>query len=185
MAKYKRKTEIVSSTILKLYSAGLSDEETKLIIESIYDANVSKSYISSVTDAVMEDVRRFGEMPVPPKVFCLYLDSTYVQLRQGAVQKEAINIAMVADADGQKAILGYSITPAESSEACEELLQSFKSRSLQEVRHLKYTNNPIESFNKQIKRELRKQIWFVTEEALEKRIVTMFLHFNKGWTPEK
>lgn len=49
-----------------------------------------------------------------------------------------------------------------------------------EVRHLIYTNNPIEAFNKQIKRELKKQIQFVTEEALEKRIVTLFLHFNNG-----
>ena len=36
----------------------------------------------------------------------------------------------------------------------------------EEVRHLIYTNNPIESLNKQIKRELKKQIRFVTEEAL-------------------
>lgn len=41
---------------------------------------------------------------------------------------------------------------------------------------LVYANNGIESFNKQIKRLAKKQIQFVTEEALEKRIVSMFLH---------
>lgn len=75
---YKRKTEVISSTILKLYSAGLTDDEMRLIIESLYDASVSRSYVSSVTDAVMDDVRRFNEMPMPAKAFCLYLDSTYV-----------------------------------------------------------------------------------------------------------
>ena len=48
------------------------------------------------------------------------------------------------------------------------------------LRRLIYTNNRIESFNKQIKRLLKKQIQFVTEEALEKRIVSMFLHYNEG-----
>ena len=49
-----------------------------------------------------------------------------------------------------------------------------------ELRGLVYTNNRIESFNKQIKRMLKKQIQFVTEEALEKRLVSMFLHYNEG-----
>ncbi len=59
----------------------------------------------------------------------------------------------------------------------------------EDVRHLIYTNNPIESLDKQIKRGLKKQTQFVAEEALEKRLVTMFLHFNdclkakkvRGW----
>lgn len=46
------------------------------------------------------------------------------------------------------------------------------------LRRLVCTNNRIESFNKQIKRLVKKQIQFVTEEALEKRIVSMFLHCN-------
>ena len=46
------------------------------------------------------------------------------------------------------------------------------------LRKLIYTNNRIESFDKQIKRMAKKQIQFVTEEALEKRIVSMFLHYN-------
>ena len=43
---------------------------------------------------------------------------------------------------------------------------------------LVYANNGIESFNKQTKRLAKKQIQFVTEEALEKRIVSMFVHCN-------
>ena len=42
------------------------------------------------------------------------------------------------------------------------------------------TNSRIESFNEQIKRLLKRQIQFATEEALEKRIVSMFPHYNEG-----
>ncbi|MCI5940944.1 transposase [bacterium] len=46
------------------------------------------------------------------------------------------------------------------------------------LRKLAYMNNGIECFNKQIKRMAKKQMQFVTEEALEKRIVSMFLRCN-------
>ena len=48
------------------------------------------------------------------------------------------------------------------------------------LRRLVYTSNRVESFNKQLKRMLKKRIQFVTEEALEKRIVSMFLHYNEA-----
>ena len=46
------------------------------------------------------------------------------------------------------------------------------------LRKLAYMNNRIEYFNKQIKRMAKKQMQFVTEVALEKRIVSMFLRCN-------
>ena len=279
--KYKRKTDLIASTVLKLYSSGMTDEEMRLIISSIYEANCSKSAISSITDAVMEDVKRFSERTLPKRLFALFLDSTYVPLRRYSVQKEAINMALGVAADGTPLVIGYSITPQESAESYKELLSGFRSRGLESVevvvtdglagideaicasypnakrqrcfvhllrnacskvrvgdrsevaddfmgiarqkdmesgkaafeafiakwrgeypklavwsekaenvltfyefpaglRRLIYTNNRIESFNKQIKRVLKKQIQFVTEEALEKRIVSMFLHYNEG-----
>ena len=49
------------------------------------------------------------------------------------------------------------------------------------LRRLVCTDSRIEPFNKQIKRMLKKQIRSVAEEALEKRIVPMLLHYNEGW----
>ncbi len=190
----------------------MTDDEMRVVIESLYDAKVSKSYVSSVTDAVLDDVEAFRKAPMPSDIFCLYLDSTYVPLRRGTVQKETVNIAMAIDAEGRKTVLGYSITPEESAKAYGELLESFASRGLRrveivvsdfvaiskaadrngaatllrgfrdkwgsrypsvrrwlertegiitfmdypaEIRRLIYTNNPIESMNKHIKRELK------------------------------
>ena len=279
LPRYQRRTDLVTSVILKLYSCGMTDEEMRLAIGSIYEANCSKSAISAITDAVVADVKRFSERPLPKRLFALFLDSTYVPVRRDSVAKEAINIAMGVDDDGVPLVVGYSITPEESAEAYRELLAGFKSRGLEEVevavtdglsgideavsesyprakrqrcfvhllrnilskvrakdrpeaaddfaaiarqrdmesgkaamasfvakwrlryprlaiwaeeaenvltfyefpeglRKLVYTNNRIESFNKQIKRMVKKQIQFVTEEALEKRIVSMFLHYN-------
>ena len=54
--KYKRRTDLIASAVVKLYSSGMTDEEMRLIISSIYEANCSKSTISSITDAVVEEV---------------------------------------------------------------------------------------------------------------------------------
>ena len=279
LPRYQRRTDLVTSTILKLYSCGMTDEEMRLAIGSIYEASYSKSAISAITDAVVEDVKRFSERPLPKRLFALFLDSTYVPVRRDSVAKEAINIAMGIDDEGTPLVVGYSITPEESAEAYRELLAGFGSRGLEEVeiavtdglsgidgavsesypkakrqrcfvhllrnicskvragdraevaddfmaiakqrdaasgeaalagfvskwkakypklgiwaekaenvltfygfpeglRRLVYTNNRIESFNKQIKRMVKKQIQFVTEEALEKRMVSLFLHYN-------
>ena len=278
--RYKRRTDLVTSTIIKLYSSGMSDEEMRLAIGSIYEASYSRSAISSITDAVIEDVKEFSQRRLPKRLFAIFLDSTYVPLRRDSVTKEAINLAMGIDDEGVPMIIGYSITPQESAEAYRELLEGFKSRGLEEVaiavsdglsgiddaiaasypkarrqrcfvhllrnicskvrskdkssvaedfmsvakqstredgerslrefvekwkekypklaiwaektehiltfydfaeplRKTIYTNNRIESFNKDIKRMLKKQIQFVSEEALEKRLVSMALHYNE------
>lgn len=278
--RYKRRTDLVTSTIIKLYSSGMSDEEMRLAIGSIYETSYSRSAISSITDAVIEDVKKFSQRRLPKRLFAIFLDSTYVPLRRDSVTKEAINLAMGIDDEGVPMIIGYSITPQESAEAYRELLEGFKSRGLEEVavavsdglsgiddaiagsypkarrqrcfvhllrnicskvrskdkssvaedfmsvakqstreegerslrefvekwkekypklaiwaektehiltfydfaeplRKTIYTNNRIESFNKDIKRMLKKQIQFVSEEALEKRLVSMALHYNE------
>ncbi len=279
--RYQRRTDLITSTVLKLYSSGMTDEEMRLAISSIYEANCSKSTLSAITDAVIEDVRGFSKRALPRRLFAIFLDSTYVPLRRGTVAKEAVNIALGVTDAGEPIVVGYSITPQESAEAYGELLADFRSRGLSEIevaaadglpgiddalssaypkakrqrcfvhllrnvcskvrpsrrsgaadgfmsmakqdcaesgkkalgdfvakwkgeypklglwsekaentltfyefpeglRGLIYTNNRIESFNKQIKRTLKKQIQFVTEEALEKRLVSMFLHYNEG-----
>ena len=281
LPKYQRRTDLVTSVILKLYSSGMTDEEMRLAIGSIYEANYSRSAISAITDAVVADVKKFSERRLPRRLFALFLDSTYVPVRRDSVAKEAINIALGVTDEGIPLVVGYSITPEESAEAYRGLLAGFKARGLDEVeiavtdglsgideavsesyprakrqrcfvhllrnicskvrardrsevaedfmamakqrdmgsgkaamasfvakwkskypklkvwsekaenvltfydfpeglRRLVYTNNRIESFNKQIKRLVKKQIQFVTEEALEKRIVSMFLHYNEG-----
>lgn len=279
--RYRRRTDLIASTVLKLYSSGMTGDEMRLAISSIYEAHCSRSTISSITDAVAEDVRGFSKRPIPRRLFAIFLDSTYVPLRRDAVAKEAINVALGITDDGTPLFIGFSIAPCESAEAYRDLLAGFKSRGLEEVevaaadglqgideaisssypkakrqrcfvhllrnvcsrvrtsdrrevadafmgiarqegaesgkkalgdfvaewkrkrpklelwsekaehmltfyefprelRGLVYTNSRIESFSKQIKRMVKKQIQFTAEAALEKRLVSMFLHYNEG-----
>ena len=105
----------------------------RLAISSIYEANCSKSTISSIADAVAEDVERFAKSELPKRLFAIFLDSTYVLLRRDAVAKEAINIALGVTDDGTLLSIGFSIAPSESAEGCRDLLADFGPRGLEEV----------------------------------------------------
>ena len=110
LPKYQRRTDLVTSAILKLYSSGMTDEEMRLAIGSIYEANYSRSAISAITDAVVADVKKFSKRRLPRRLFALFLDSTYVPVRRDSVAKEAINIAMGVTDEGVPLVVGYSIT---------------------------------------------------------------------------
>lgn len=90
--RHRRRTDLITSTVLKLCSSGMADDEMRLAISSIYEANCSKSTISSIADAVAEDVERFAKSELPKRLFAIFLDSTYVLLRRDTVAKETINI---------------------------------------------------------------------------------------------
>ena len=106
LPKYQRRTDLVTSAILKLYSSGMTDEEMRLAIGSIYEANYSRSAISAITDAVVADVKKFSKRRLPRRFFALFLDSTYVPVRRDSVAKEAINIAMLRPSAPQHMLEG-------------------------------------------------------------------------------
>ena len=133
LPRCQRTTDLITSTALKLYSSGMADEGMRLAIASIYEAHCSRSTISSITDAVAEDVERFAKRKLPKRLFAVFLDSTYVPLRRDMVAKEAINIALGITDGGMPLFIGFSITPSESAEAYRGLLADFKSRRLEEA----------------------------------------------------
>ena len=226
--RYQRRTDPITSTVLKLYSSGTADEEMRLAIASIYEAHCSKSTISSIADAggysitPQESAEAYGELlagfrkrgledievavtdglqGIDEAISSSYPKAKrqrrFAHLLRNACSKartpdrrEAadafMGIARQEDAESGKKALGAFVERWKEkypklgiwSEKAEHMLTFYEFP--RELRGLVYANSRVESFNKQIKRALKKQIQFVTEEALEKRLVSMFLHYNEG-----
>lgn len=130
LPKGKRSTDDIGQTILKLYRSGMTDSQIQEIVESLFAHKYSRSAISCIVDAVAEDVKAFNGAPLPERVFALFVDSIYIPLRRGTVQKEAVNIALAIGMDGMPMVLGYSITPQESATEWASLFESLKRRGL-------------------------------------------------------
>lgn len=130
----KRSTQNIGQTILKLYSAGMTDSQIQEIVESLYGHKYSSSTISVITDAVKEDVERFSSRPIKEGYLALFADAIYIPLRRGTVEKEAVNIIMGIGMDGYPEVLAFSIQPSETKDEWSSMLDSLVKRGLKHAR---------------------------------------------------
>ena len=78
-----------------MYARGLTVREIQSHLEEIYGTEVSPSLISSVTDAVSEDVKVWQARPLDALYPILYLDCIHVKVRDtGAVRNKAVYLAI-------------------------------------------------------------------------------------------
>ena len=64
--------------------------------------------------------------------------STYVPLRRETFEREAVYIAIGIKPNGHKEVIDYCIAPNENIEVWTELLQSMKSRGLEQVESFRW-----------------------------------------------
>jgi len=75
-----------------MYARGMTCREIKAHLEEIYGVEVSPDNISTVTDAVIDEVRLWQQRPLDPLYPILYLDALQVKVKdQGRVSNKANN----------------------------------------------------------------------------------------------
>lgn len=99
--KHQRRFDGFDDAILSLYSRGLSTRDIKAHLEEIYGVEVSPDLISSVTEAVLEEVREWQTRPLEAVYPIVYLDALRVKIRyDGTVQNRCIYLAIGVKTDG-------------------------------------------------------------------------------------
>ena len=80
----KRQTRITSmdDKILSLYAKGMTTREIAATFEEMYDAEVSPTLISRVTEGVMEQVVEWQSRPLDDVYPIVYLDCIVLKIRQ-------------------------------------------------------------------------------------------------------
>ena len=92
--------------IISLYACGMTVREIQAHIEEMYGTEVSPSLISSVTDAVADEVKAWQARPLEPIYPIVYLDCIHVKVREGAVRVKAVYLAIGINMRGEKEMLG-------------------------------------------------------------------------------
>jgi putative transposase len=81
--------------------------EIQAHLKEIYGVDVSPDLISTVTDAVLDEVRAWQSRPLDPLYPILYLDALVVKVKdQGRVSNKAIYLAIGVNLSGLKEVLG-------------------------------------------------------------------------------
>ena len=116
--KGQTRFEGVDDNILSLYARGMTTRQIKQHLEEIYQVEVSPSLISSVTDAISDEVKAWQSRPLDAVYPIIYLDALVVKVRESShIQNKAIHlIAASTPADAKKcSACGSRITRGRSS----------------------------------------------------------------------
>ncbi len=84
----------IDELVIALYSKGISTRNSAEILQTIFQNRYSKSTISAITEATMEEVKRFQSRPLDSRYIAIFLDGLFFFLRRDTVQKEPIIFAM-------------------------------------------------------------------------------------------
>jgi putative transposase len=119
--------------IISLYARGMTVREIQAHLQEMYGTEVSPSLISSVTDAVSEEVKAWQARPLDPIYPIVYLDCIHVKVREGAVRVKAVYLAIGITMSGNKEVLGLWLAQTEGAKFWLQVVTELRNRGVQDI----------------------------------------------------
>ena len=134
IAKHQRRLPGFNEKVLYLYGQGTSQRDIQAQLEEIYQIKVSQELISSVTDAVLSDVKKWRSRPLDRVYPIVYLDALVTKVHgEGGVSNRAVYVALGVNLEGQKEVLGLWLGENEGSKFWLRVLTEMKNRGLEDI----------------------------------------------------
>jgi len=119
--------------ILSLYARGMTVREIQSHLEEMYGTEVSPSLISSVTDAVADEVKAWQSRPLDAVYPIVYLDCIHVKVREGTVRVKAVYLAIGITMTGEKDVLGLWLAQTEGAKFWLQVVTELRNRGVQDI----------------------------------------------------
>lgn len=132
--KHQTRWDGFDEKILSLYARGMSVREIQAHLTEMYGAEVSPTLISTVTDAVIDEVKTWQSRPLDALYPIVYLDCIHVKVRDaGAVRAKAVYLALGINLAGEKELLGIWIAQTEGAKFWLQVVTELKNRGVQDI----------------------------------------------------
>lgn len=132
--KHQRRFTSMDDKILFLYAQGMSTRDIVQTFKEMYDADVSATLISKVTNAVIEQVVEWQARPLDTVYPIVYLDCIVVKIRQDKkVINKAIYLALGVNMEGHKELLGMWLSENEGAKFWLSVLTELHNRGLKDI----------------------------------------------------
>jgi len=117
-----------------LYAKGMTTREIVASFKEMYDADVSPTVISKVTNAVIEQVIEWQSRPLDAVYPIVYLDCIVVKVRQDKrVINKAIYLALGVNIEGNKELLGMWLSENEGAKFWLSVLTELQNRGVKDI----------------------------------------------------
>lgn len=134
IAKYQRRFPGFDDKIISMYARGMSTREITGHLRELYGIDVSPDLISTVTDAVLDEVAAWQQRPLDPAYPLVFFDAIRVKIRdEGMVRSKAIHIALGVRADGGKEVLGLWVEQNEGAKFWLRVMNELRNRGTEDI----------------------------------------------------
>ena len=131
----KMEEKALVAVIQEAWINGVSTRKVDELVQAMGMTGISKSSVSKLCKDIDERVGEFLNRPLTGDWPYLWLDATYLKVRQGGrIVPVAAIIAVAANTEGRREIIGLGIGPSEAETFWTEFLRSLKARGLGGVR---------------------------------------------------
>ena len=132
--KHQRRFTSMDDKILFLYAQGMTTREIVETFKEMYDAEISPTLISNVTNAVIEQVVEWQSRPLDAVYPIVYLDCIVLKIRQDKqVINKAIYLALGVNLEGHKELLGLWISENEGAKFWLNVLTEMQNRGVKDI----------------------------------------------------
>ena len=134
IAKYQRRFPGFDEKIISMYARGMSVREIVGHLRDLYGVDVSPDLISTVTDAILDEVAAWQARPLEPVYPLVFFDAIRVKIRdEGLVSNKAIHVALGVRADGTKEVLGLWLEQNEGAKFWLRVMNEMKNRGVGDI----------------------------------------------------
>lgn len=120
--------------ILCLYAKGMSTRGIVTTFKEMYDADVSATLISQVTESVLEQVLVWQQRPLEAVYPIVYLDGLRIKVRDNKrVINKTVYLALGITLAGHKELLGLWIAQNEGAKFWLDVLTDLQNRGLKDI----------------------------------------------------
>ena len=125
----------LTAVIQEAYVQGISTRSVDELVKAMGMTGISKSQVSRLCQEIDERVGAFLERPIEGEWPYLWIDATYVKVREGGrIVSVAVIIAVAVNTDGRREVLGLAVGPSEAEPFWTAFLRSLMRRGLRGVK---------------------------------------------------
>lgn len=132
--KGQTRLTLMDEQILALYAKGMTTRDIVDTFKQLYDADVSPTLISHVTDSVLNTVVQWQNRPLDAIYPIVFLDCIVLKVRENnRIINKSLYLALGINMQGNKELLGMWLAQNEGAKFWLSVLSELKNRGLQDI----------------------------------------------------
>lgn len=132
VAKHQRRLAGFDEAVVSLYGKGMTTGDIAAHLSEVYDTEVSRDLVSTVTNKVVTEMKDWQARPLDPVYPVIIIDAIVLKVREGTVANRPVYVAMGVNLEGVRDVLGMWVGPSggEGSKQWINMLTDLRNRGI-------------------------------------------------------